>query len=355
MLSLPGSGFGSRARRSVVAGSATIFTAVALLWACGGSTGHQGTLGDTSDNQSTMDATMLPDADPAADAGGPYDAGLFDVGLIYANRPLPEAAAEGGGSGGSGDDGGSGVPSCPAWLPVDMSGDVLDAASDPNGVAFVPSYGGDDASALAEAFTLEAGAFRRPGGGTYQGVAVVPGAPVPAAGACATFDWFPQFDPTCIISNDYNSGAEPYSPYPPCDWATGLGKAKSGPGSGESRYDLCMSVYTCAQQSGCWTSPFSCLCGPPDDSGVGACLTTGIATGPCKDQIFAGFEVAKTDLGTIQSISLLYNTEDSSSLLAAGIPGPPNVSVLMKFYYTALEEKCVVPQDAGAPKDASSD
>jgi len=335
-------GIGSTARRSALAGAVALSTVGALFWAaCGGTTGHADGTGLTG-----ADATVVVDA--GFDAGVVYDAGLFDVNIPFG--PLPDVAAppEGGNASASGD---GGYPVCPPWLPIDGTGMVADA-SDPSAYAgfvdFIPSYYTNNEGGVAPAvlYNADGGVVFSADGGTE---------PLASAGPCATYPWFPEFDVGCL--NYQYAGSTTYPPYPPCNWAIGIGNATAGPGANQSRYDLCMNLYTCIQNSGCWTDPHGmegCLCGPFTDAGLEACKTVPpTPTGACKDEIQAAFELPNLIASMpviLQNLTVYYDPLCGSDTV--GLSAPCYASALLGAYNQGVSatppaRNCVIV-DAGS-------
>jgi hypothetical protein len=332
------SGIGSTARRTAVACAVTSFTVGALLWACGGTTGHDGDMALAS-NGTGGDATVTGEA--GADASEVYDTGAFDVNILFAPPPDVAARPEGGSTG----DGGGEYPNCPPWLPVDQTGNLVDGG-DPSAVvvSFVASYysDGDAGVSPAVAFEADGGVTYAADGGTE---------PLASAGVCATYPWFPQFNSSCV--NGIFSYST-YPPYPPCNWAIGLGNAGAGPGSMTSRYDLCMALYTCIQTTGCWdsgkiASPNECFCGPQNDAGVTGCgLAPPAPNGPCVTEMQAAFEQA--DLGPA-AVALMLSDFDDDFKLPTGAPNtlsaPTYGPYLNEIYENAYAPTSFCRTDAG--------
>jgi hypothetical protein len=366
----PRSGFGPAARRAAAACAVSFFT-VALFWACGGTTGHQGDAPLTTN--AGQDATVITDAGLGVDAE--YDAKLFDVNIAYAPAPDVAAPPEGGAATGDG-----GYPNCPPWLPIDDTGRLLDA-SDPNSflinATYVPAYYTDADGSVAAAVVYNAdgvvylppdggvvlgpdggAVYTKDGGVTYTG----DGGPEPlaAGGACATYPWFPQFDTDCV--NYQYASDSPYPPYPPCNWAIGLGNAQAGPMSGISRYALCMALYSCIQSSSCWapgngytkSGLDGCFCGAYNDAGQEGCqLTPPQPTGACATAIQAAFETPDLGPTSVKAILANYTVyfDPAFGDKNLGLSAPSYGAGLLNVYALALANRCVVQTpatDAGA-------
>jgi hypothetical protein len=259
----------------------------------------------------------------AADAGASYDTGAFDVDIQYADRSLPDVSAppEGGAT-----EAGAGLPNCPPWIPVDMHGNPVDIM-DPSIATLIPSdYAAD--------------------GG------VVPAVP---GGACATYPWYPFPEPGFVEWWAMNNG-KPLVPLPPCNWALDAGVAQAGTQAGQSRYELCMQLYTCIQNTGCWSGALNnaCLC---DSSDAGATCRQGGAppNGPCAAQEVAGFEVtADTKSPTTY---ILLNFLDPNRV---GPGSPPYINAsLLNYVYGLMRNRQNVAQvnalQAAAVQDAGQD
>jgi hypothetical protein len=348
------SGIGSTARRSALACGIALFTAGSLFWACGGTTGHPD---DSAQTNGGPDSSVVGESH--LDAGMNYDADLFDVNIPYANRPLPDTGAPGDGGAADGQGGSGGYPNCPPWLPVDGTGNVLDASDPATEVAtvnFVPAdYTADGGIEPAVVLTAS---------GTVQYTADG-GVEATASGAqCASYPWLPQFSTGCLVYQF--AGSYSYPPEPPCNWA--VGKAAAGPGAGSQRHDLCMNLYACIQASGCWRNMGTALayCFYGDAGSVGANMSVPVLNGACTSEMQAAFEVPDLTKANVTSIlnnfdvfyDPLYGTENHGTLTAPSY-GP----ALNDLYYegvTGGAHNCVITggtstTDAGAVTDSGAD
>jgi hypothetical protein len=340
------SGIGSTARRSAAACGIALFTVGSLFWACGGTTGRQG---DSAQTSGGPDASVVGESH--LDAGVTYDADLFDVNIPSANRPLPDTGAPGDGGAADGQ-GGAGYPNCPPWLPVDGTGNVLDASDPATELAtvnFVPAdYTAD--GGIEPAVVLSAN-------GTVQYTADGGVEATPAGATCASYPWLPQFSTSCLLYQFVGSYA--YPPEPPCNWA--VGKAAAGPGAGRERHDVCMDLYACIQASGCWRHMTSALgyCFYGDAGSVGANMGVPILSGACTSEMQAAFEVPDLTKANVTSIlnnfdvfyDPLYGTENHGTLTA-----PSYGAALNDLYYEGVTgtHSCVIA-DAGAVTDGGAD
>jgi hypothetical protein len=233
-------------------GAVTIASAAAgacvvagLAVACGGSTGREG-------------LTIPGQAEPGqADAGddattSPFDAGLFDVDITYAERSLPDISAppEAGRA-----EAGYPWPSCPPFINVDFMGQPVAPGTE---IDQVPSAYADD------------------GGVVFA----------PDGSPCATYGWLGSTAiDECMTSN--NAGGSPTNDFaflPPCNWVAEAGVAVEGARKGDSRYAICLDLYVCIVDSGCaLQNSQGCLCGSATPS-------TCNASGPCGAQELAALE-----------------------------------------------------------------
>jgi hypothetical protein len=292
-----------------------------LLGACGGTTGREG---DPAPTASEVDATVAGDAglQASVEASVIYDAALFDVNIQYA--PFPDVAPrEEAGASSAGDSGE--YPNCPPWLPVDGMGNVLDA--DTLAYTFVPTE-----------YTPDAGVVAADGG------------------PCATYAWLTGYDLACVA---YQNSGDNADPFPPCNWAVGLGNAQAGPAAGSSRYDLCMSLYTCIQNSGCWrphpgiSGPVAlrgCFCGPADGGQDGCAAVPPNPTGDCHVAIEDAFEVPDLSSSSVKAILNNYEVDliPNFASMNLGLTAPDYASALLNVYSLAAQAipSCVV--DAGS-------
>ncbi len=290
--------------RGALAAVIGLFVAGRLFWACGGTTGREGDSLGAGAPDAEADATTTPDARGSVteDASVVYDTGAFDVDIQYADRPLPDVSAPPEGGPVAADSGLPALPNCPPWIPVDANGNPVSLS-------------------MADHFT--AGDYTQDGG------------TVPAAdgSVCATNLYFPQFSESCIADN---WGGNLESPFPPCSWALDAGNAQAGPGAimGLSRYTLCMNLYACMQQSGCWDLPNTreCFCGARGANNSDGCGTSPpTPSGPCAQQVQAAFE--QVDLGAQSVMNIIQNyTTDYSP----GSMPPSYGSTLIAIYQNGL-------------------
>jgi hypothetical protein len=274
--------------------------ACAVLGACGGTTGREDLpqTETTADAETTIDGTLTGDSDEED-----IDSGTFDVVIRYADRTLPDVIAPVE-AGPDAEGGGSGFPDCPSWIALD---DVGNITSDPTVAStFVPAV-----------FTSDGGAGE-----------------APDASTCATFPWYSSFAEPCFL--DKVAGSTDFVPFPPCNWARSSGMAVTGPKAGASRYDNCMALYACIENSGCGRSgnPVSCLCG--SDTVSGDCTMD--PAGPCSTDIQNAFETP--DLTVPNVTYILKNFYASDLTQPYGAPGD-----LLELYQTAQSFRCFV--DAG--------
>jgi hypothetical protein len=216
--------------------------------ACGGSTGREG-LVDPALTQQTAgdDATTAP-----------FDAGLFDVAIQYADRNLPEISAPPAADGG---EAGYPWPNCPPFLPVYPDGCPGCLEVDESPAAFAADG------------------------------AVVP---APDGSACATYGWLGStaidecvtYKSAGYSASDCNSPfcGNDYDYFPPCNWVIDAGTAKGGTRTGDSRYAICLDLYACIMKTGCGTNSNAtyCLCGPNGANCDGG--------GPCGPEELAALE-----------------------------------------------------------------
>lgn len=252
---------GSRASRLAVA---LCIGAPMIALACNGTTGREGlSTGTGADPQ---------DGGTDSAAEDDQSTGAFDVTITYADRVLPDIGApvrtaDGGGGG----DSGSPWPNCPPFIPVDNNG--------------VPTDIGDSVTEVSADYS-------------DSGIDGSDEVPALDGSACATYGWLGSTKADSCVVKGISSGWDFFA-LPPCNWCVDAGLAAQGPGQGQPRYDLCIALYQCIQQSGCATTPnnvglaqpANCLCG---DAGLGDnCITVvsgGGTPGPCTTQELSALE-----------------------------------------------------------------
>ncbi len=234
-MAIPPSGRVSRALCALALGG---FGFVATV-TCGGTTGREG----LPDRGSDATAPTFPDA---AD----LDAGLFDVAIAYVDRVLPDVTSSSTRDAAAGNP----WPTCPAFIPTGPDGGAVPPGNELNQIP--AAY--DDAGTIV---------------------------PASAGTPCATYGWLGSTSvDSCLTSSASGWGQGDFALLPPCSWCVDAGSASQGPGAGTDRYDLCMSLYACAMQSGCGAGqdPATCLCGAAAASScilapAGACVTEELA------------------------------------------------------------------------------
>jgi hypothetical protein len=267
--------------------------------ACGGTSGRE-TLPSGNPGAST-DATLDDAGDGgAADATtGSVYTGAFDVFIPYADVTLPEASvtsASGGEAGSTGTTASGGIPNCPPFIPVKY---VQSADGGPPSVQVVtlgPGVKFDDE--LPADWTSD-------GGVTFAADGSV----------CATYPWWFGSSTADECITNVNSGASGFivPVLPPCSWAADAGSPTQGSGAinGETRYQVCLDLYTCMITTGCHTrflqqglsgpglgqyANDECFCGYVDGSPYpldqADCVTA--PQGPCRAQFMAAFELQDT-------------------------------------------------------------
>jgi hypothetical protein len=322
--------------------------ALAALAHCGGTTGRDS---PESPVIGEIDATVV---DPSADgeAGAPADASSdqsvytnrFDVDIQYADQGLPDVQAppEGGPV-----QTGPSVPDCPPFIYTDAKKNPLPAGTcDPSEGCFVTSAWDSvpaDWSNAGEVVAQE-------------------------GGACATYPWLGSLAiDDCVTSSVFgltaNTAPDGYNDLPPCNWAREAGAATQGPMIGASRYDLCMQLYTCFMQTGCFLyanpsgtggfgiNPIPCFCIKPSDLKGGFSVDTCLAEkGPCYNEEIAALEapVDPTNPGATPGY-VQNNFLATQGSGAAGVEGA-TLNQLFEFAVTCVPP-CALDAgfDCGAP------
>jgi hypothetical protein len=237
-----------------------------LAVACGGTTGHEGLPQPGAGDDATVDA----------DAAAP----VFDAPIMYADRELPDIVAPPDTSVGAPVEGGP-PWSCPPWASVACNGGTSDAGvhSSPaacNGTLTpigqgdyqVPAQYDDAGNVLVEMVD-----------GSANAIAVL----YPEDSGCASYPWLGSTYADNCTSAVF--ACTPFPFLPPCNWCADAGIAKSGPGMGTPRYQLCTNLYECMMRTACATvHPADCLCG------IGAAAGTCDAGGPCAAEELAALQ-----------------------------------------------------------------
>jgi hypothetical protein len=242
---------------------------------CGGSTGHEDlpNVTPTSAGDSSVEAVTVVDAtaDTPSDADANADAGVdstvnyldgggaFDVGILYADRALPDVVAPPSSTAGEGGaEAGSPWPDCPSFLLDCRHNLAIPAEFAPDG-AVVPAENGS---------------------------------------ACATYPWFYNLQvDQCLGINSVQAtdvdGAT-VAALPPCNWCIGAGPALRGSRAGDQRYSICMDLYTCVLKTNCFLGSgnnsgiTSCLCGSEPS---GMCASDPNPPGPCAQEEMDSLEL----------------------------------------------------------------
>ena len=293
--------FDARLRSAGLVAVACVVGAFATV-TCGGTTGREG----LSDEDS--DAGMGPAMSGAADDGGRAADGaalgtgpLFDVGITYVDRVLPDVtvvspAGEGGAT--------YPWPTCPPFIPVGPDGGEIPL--------------GNELDQLPAAYE---------DGGTVFAAAGSP---------CATYGWLgsPATD-ECLTSSSSGWGQGDFALLPPCSWCLDAGSASQGSGAGTGTYDLCIGLYACAIQTRCGAgaSPSTCLCG---DASAAACIVS--PAGPCAAQELAALQY-RSD--SVEQALSNYTQVDPAFLGYCG-------SALNYVFQNARANACFAA-DAGTP------
>jgi hypothetical protein len=261
--------------------------------ACGGSTGREGLVDPAlmQQQQAGDDATMAP-----------FDAGLFDVVITYADRDLPEITAppEAGGA-----EAGYPWPDCPPFLNVYPAGGPATPGME---IDQAPSEFAADGTIVA----------------------------APDGSACATYGWLGSTAiDECLTST--SAGVIPGTDYtllPPCNWVADAGTARGGPRMGDPRYAICLDLYACVMKTGCGavaSAPEDCLCGLNSaqcDAG-----------GPCASQELGALEYSNNTDGVLMATKDFFNSDPGF----AGLGG----SMLNSIFQFARSNGCF-PADGGS-------
>jgi hypothetical protein len=296
----------TRATQSSTAIALTVLLlAVRALVSCGGTTGREDLAATTADDAApatSVDAATDATVDATQAASGVQDAGAitFDVTIEYADADR---------------------------LPKLAPGETLD--------------GGSDAEEAAAPAWMTWPACACDSQGTIDGVSVG----IPAdAGACSAsaMVWTqrPECD-TCYRTSG-NEGNTQGSPFPPCCDLRGAGNSSAGPGQGQPLFDLCVDLYTCALQSGCWSnqsggSAYDCYCG---DAGLAGCKS-GNGNGVCKSQYESAFQViaGSPDQGPAWAIANATAIQTSS----AGYAGAEVMNLFLDLQSQSLPTGSLPP------------
>jgi hypothetical protein len=269
---------------SVVSGGVVIGVA------CGGTTGREGLL--------------LPDASLPGDSSSTtvdLDSGAFDVGILYADRVLPDVTAPLDATGAA--EAGYPWPDCPPFIPVDSDGDPVDPSLSINQIASAYDDAGDVIAA-------------------------------PDGSACAEYPWLGSTAIDECLTSSFNG---PFPALPPCNWCVDAGVAAAGLRQGQSRYGLCLDLYACIVDSGCaatGASGTACLCGPDP----GQCAMD--ASGPCAAAELAALEYSAMSPDVLKN----YENTAPSAAVFLGFCGGNLNSVLQN----TLSNGCFDAIDAGA-------
>jgi hypothetical protein len=249
--------------------AASCVGSVALGYACGGTTGHEGLSTPGQDASVTDDSTV------------DLDSGAFDVAILYADRVLPDVAAPPPAPDAAvAVEAGFPWPNCPPFIAVDSNGNPID-----------PS----------EAFNQIPAAY------DDAGLAV----PAPEGSPCAEYPWLGSTTIDSCVTQSSAGTTPPPIFFPPCNWCVDAGLASAGSGKGQPRFDLCIALYACVANSGCAAQGQggkTCLCG----SDIPNCSMD--ASGPCVGQELAALEYPAMSPDVLKNFT-------NSAPNAAGFPG----------------------------------
>ncbi len=285
---------------AVNARSASLVALLAALAACGGTTGRE--LLPTSAVHDGLDASGEGgDATTSGDDGGSNDATVqdnadFDVYIMYADRLLPDLGAPPPTA--AADAGEAGVsypwPNCPPFLPV-RGREVVPLGMEQDQV---PSdYGPDGGLVLA-----------------------------PDGSACASYGWLgsPAADDCEAMTVNV---LDDFPQLPPCNWCVDAGFAVQGPNAGQSRYSVCLALYSCMVQSGCGANPVTCICGTESTM---TCIKDPNPPGPCATLEMGSLEERP---GSVEDALMNYTGVNATFLGVCG-------SRLNNVFYNASTGLC---------------